>query len=185
MTVIVAPVLVILAILMSMGIIDVDFSDEFEFPRLDTFPDYLLAPKQIYQSTNLFNLGMSLENEISLVEDIFSKTNLQCMNVNWYGFSGKRQIFYNDSVGEIQVALLELGIVQGDKINQPPFLMFIDNKLVQTYVEIHCPHVENLMQVPDKYDSNVGVNAKYICLNHPFFSDKQYCTFLPKQPLST
>lgn len=184
MTVIVAPILVIISILIGIGIIDLDFSDEFNLPRLDTFPDYLLAPKQIFKTTNLFNLGMSLQNEIALVEDIFSKTNLKCLNVNWYGDfgGGKRQIFYNNSVEEIQVALIEMGITQDmTETEQSPFLLFLENKLVQTYAEIHCPHVENLMQVPDKYNPKTGINAYYICQTHPFFDDKEYCTFLPKQ----
>ncbi len=179
---IVVPILFTIAILMSFGIFEQE--EKLEFERLYTFPDKLLVPNEVTIPTNLFNLGMTLDNEISLVEDIFSKVNLRCINVNWYGEEySKRQIFYNDSVFEIQVVLKELEI---DVNGGDAFIQFINNPLTQMFVEVNCPHVENMLQIPNQYDVDFkGKTAYNACNTHPFFLNKIYCNYLPKEPLTT
>lgn len=181
---VVAPILFSLAIIVGLGIFD---EEEFELSRLYTFPDKMLIPNKITQSTNLFNLGNTLENEIALVEDIFSNVNLRCINVNWYGQeSSKKQIYYNESVFEIQVMIKELELNEGE-MKENTFIQFINNPLTQIFVEVNCPHVENILEIPDKFDPNFkGMTALFACNSHPFFLDKvYYCNYLPKQPLTT
>lgn len=181
---IVVPILFTIAILIGLGVFEED--DQFDIPRLNTFPDQLLEPNEITESTNLFNLGMTLENEIALVEDIFSKTNLRCVNVNWYGQdSSKRQIFYNESVFEIQITIKELELDEGER-RENTFIQFINNPITQTFVEVNCPHVENVLQIPEKFDPDFkGMTAYSACITHQFFLDKIYCNYLPKEPLTT
>jgi len=180
---VVVPILLSLAIILELGIFD---EEEFEIPRLYTFPDKMLTPNEITQSTNLFNLGNTLENEIALVEDIFSKVNLRCVNVNWYGQdTSKKQIYYNESVFEIQIMIKELELNE-DEMLENTFIEFINNPLTQIFVEVNCPHVKNVFEIPDKFDPNFkGMTAFFACNTHPFFFDKVYCNYLPKQSLTT
>lgn len=185
---IVAPTLFGIGILHVVGIIDLSFDDEkekFRFEKLGIYPEQLLEPNNITKSTNLFNIGLTLDEEVALVEHILSKMdNLECMNVNWYGIHQKKQIFYNDSVGEIQLILSEIGI-DPEKLEQPPFIHFISNPVLQIYIEANCKHVWAIDEVPNQYDPTYGKEPLESCLNHPFFENKAYCDFLPKEPLHT
>ncbi len=182
---VVAPILFAIAIIIGFDVFNLN--DEFEFPRLDTFPDQLLEPHGITESTNLFGLGMKLHNEISLIEDIYSKVNMRCVNMNWYGEEySKRQIFYNDSVFELQVLLQELLYEKDEIPTEDTFIQLITNPISELYVEVNCPHVSNIYEVPSQYDPEFkGMTAFFACNNHPFFSNKMYCNYLPKEPLTT
>ncbi len=183
---VVAPVLIGIAILHVAGVIDLGFDDtkdDFRFEKLGTYPEQLLKGNSISKSTNLFNLGLTLDEEIALVEHILSKIdNLQCMNVNWYGVNEKKQIFYNNSVGDIQFTLAEIGITL-EMAGEPPFMSFIGNPVLQIYIEANCKHVWAIDEVPSNYDPTFGKEPLESCLNHPFFENKLYCDLLPKEPL--
>ena len=107
---IVAPILFGIVILHIVGIIDINFEDpkeKFRFEKLGIYPEQLLEPNKIFLSTNLFKMGLTLDEEIALVEHIISKIDtLECMNVNWYGVNQKKQIFYSNTVGDIQTILI-------------------------------------------------------------------------------
>ena len=185
---VVCPILIALAVLIGLGIIDfTDEKDKFRFEKTGNFPEQLLRPREILMSTNLFNLGLTLDEEIALVEEIYSRVDdLQCMNVNWYGAGGKRQIFYNDSVGDIQMVFLDLGITF-ELVNESTFIHFITNPVMQLHIEVNCPHVWAIDEVPNEYDQNFNENIAMTpyqsCFDHPFFHQKEYCELLPKKPL--
>jgi len=185
---VVCPILIALAVLIGLGIIDfTDEKDKFRFEKTGNFPEQLLRPREILMSTNLFNLGLTLDEEIALVEEIYSRVDdLQCMNVNWYGSGGKRQIFYNDSVGDIQMVFLDLGITF-ELVNESTFIHFITNPVMQLHIEVNCPHVWAIDEVPNEYDQNFNENIAMTpyqsCFDHPFFHQKEYCELLPKKPL--
>lgn len=191
---VVSPILITLAILIGFGVIDTgynyDFVDEkakYRFEKTGNFPEQLLRPREILTSTNLFNLGLTLDEEIALVEEIYSRIDhLKCMNVNWYGSGGKRQIFYNESVGDIQSVFIDLGITF-EMVNESTFIHFITNPVMQLHIEVNCPHVWAIDEVPNEYDQNFNENIAMTpyqsCFDHPFFHQKEYCELLPKKPL--
>ncbi len=187
---IVSPILIAFAILGGLGIIELPtFSDEnekFRFEKIGTHPEQLLPPNKVFMSTNFFNLGLTLDEEIALVEHIFAEVeDLECMNVNWYGIHEKKQIFYNESVGEIQSVIYELGL-RDSMVDTPSFLYFIQSPIVQTYIETYCNHVWAIDKIPENYDPNAGMSPYISCLEHPFFLDKDYCFLLKsKKPLQT
>lgn len=187
---VVTPILITVAILIGLGVIDfTDEKDKFRFEKTGNYPEQLLEPNEILMSTNLFNLGLTLDEEIALVEEIYSRIDdLQCMNVNWYGTGGKRQIFYNESVGDVQMVFLDLGITF-EMVNESTFIHFISNPVMQLYIEVNCPHVWAVDEIPNEYDQEfndkVAMSPYISCLNHPFFQEKQYCNLLPKKPLGT
>lgn len=186
---IVTPILITVSVLMGLGYIDTnigsndDVKDKFRFEKLGTYPEQLLIPNKILSGTNLFNLGLSLDEEVALVEHIYSQVeDLECMNLNWYGVNMKRQIFYNESVGKIQEVLIEIGI--NDYLtDESPFINFISNPVMQLYIEINCKHVWSIDKVPSLYESDAGMEPFESCMNHPFFPNKAYCNLLPKEPI--
>ena len=184
---IICPILLTFGVLGGLGIIDLnidlDKNAQFRYEKIGTHPEQLLPPNKVFMSTNLFNLGLTLDEEIAFVEHVFAEVdNLECMNVNWYGFNQKKQIFYNESVGEIQSVLIEMGI-RDKMVGEPAFLHFIQNPILQTYIEVNCKHVWAIDKVPEFFDPNVGMEPYISCRDHPFFVDKDYCTILPKEPL--
>jgi len=193
---VVCPILITVAILIGFGVIDTgynyDFIDEkakYRFEKTGNYPEQLLRPNEILMSTNLFNLDLTLDEEIGLVEEILSRVDdLQCMNVNWYGTGGKRQIFYNESVGDIQQVFADLDITYS-MVDEPPFLHFIANPVLQVQIEVSCAHVWSVTDIPNEYDQEyndkVAMSPYISCLDHPFFQEKQYCNLLPKKPLGT
>lgn len=185
---IVAPILFGIVILHIVGIIDLNFEDpkeKFRFEKLGTYPEQLLEPNKIFLSTNLLKIGLTLDEEIALVEHILSKIDtLECMNVNWYGIHQKRQIFYNNSVGDIQTILIELGITP-EALGEPPFINFISNPVLQVYIEVNCKHVWAIDDVPENYDPDFGKEPFESCMTHPFFENKPYCNLMLREPLGT
>ncbi len=185
---IITPILITVSVLMGLGYIDTnigsnDDKDKFKFEKIGTFPEQLLIPRQILSGTNLFNLGLSLDHEVALVEHIYSQVeDLECMNLNWYGVNMKRQIFYNDSVGNIQEIIIELGI-KDYLTDESPFINFVRNPVMQLYIEVSCKHVWSIDDVPPQYDPDAGMEPFESCMQHPFFQDKVYCNLLPKEPL--
>jgi len=183
----VTPILIAVSLLYGLGYIgsydDDDVKDKFRFEKIGTFPEQLLIPRQILTGTNLFYLGFSLDEEIALVEHIYSQVeDLECMNLNWYGVNMKRQIFYNESVGKIQEVLIELGI--NDYLtDEAPFINMIHSPVMQLYIEVNCKHVWSIDDVPNQYDPDAGMEPFVSCMQHPFFQDKAYCNLLPKKPL--
>ncbi len=185
---IIVPIIITLAVLVQLGIIDfTDEKDKFRFEKTGNYPEQLLRPNEILMSTNLFNLELTLDEEIALVEEIYSRVDhLKCMNVNWYGTGGKRQIFYNESVGDIQMVFIDLGITF-EMVNESTFIHFISNPVMQLYIEVNCPHVWAIDEIPNEYDQNFNENIAMTpyqsCLDHPFFQQKEYCNLLPKKTL--
>lgn len=177
----VCPILIALAILIGLGVIVTgDEKAQFKFEKTGNYPEQLLEPNEIIYSTNLFNLELTLDEEIGLVEEIFSRVNLKCMNVNWYGTGAKQQIFYNESVTDIQQVFKDLEITF-EMVDQAPFIHFISNPVMQVYVEVNCQHVWSIDLVPPDYDPEFDAMSPYIsCRDHPFFTFKDYCNLLPR-----
>ena len=70
---IIVPIIITLAVLVQLGIIDfTDEKDKFRFEKTGNYPEQLLRPNEILMSTNLFNLELTLVEEIALVEEISS-----------------------------------------------------------------------------------------------------------------
>jgi len=110
------------------------------------------------QTTNLFNAGMIIQDEIIYVNSILDPIeNLECYTIAWYHDNEKGQaIIYSQSFEQIQNNLPE-------GMNA---FKFLDNQLVKKYLEINCLHLNSSSEIPEDYDITIGVLPIMACTKY-------------------
>lgn len=116
---------------------------------------FIVAPVLFITAGLLVISDLSAEEKPSYSQ-ILSQIDLHCYNVNWFGIHGF-QLTYKDTIQEIAVKLDEynMDFTSSD---------FFKNQEVVDHLLVYCPHVDSRLQVPDTFDSNVGINVVDKCL---------------------
>ena len=135
------------------------------YERTGMIPDEVWIMIEKPNTTNLFEENGTFESEIAYVENILQGIDLECYNVNWYGIHGF-QIIYKTTGREII-----------SKIGEDKFQQLLDNEIARKAFELYCPHVINILKVPEDFDPNVGTGSVEMCLEGSM-STPEYCHLL-------
>jgi len=117
-----------------------------------------IETKVEFQTTNLFDLGMDIQDEIVYVNNILDPIEkLDCYAIAWYHDEEEGQaIVYSKAFEEI-------------KSNVPESLnafKFMENQLVKKYLEINCLHLNYASEIPEDYTITIGMLPNLACTNY-------------------
>ncbi len=142
-----------------------DEKDDFERKQRKTQRLVLLivAPVLFMTAGLLVLSELGAEEEKPSYSQILSQIDLHCYNVNWFGVHGF-QITYMDTITEIAEKLdsNDMNFARDE---------FFENQDVIDHLVVYCPHVDSRLQVPDRFNPNIGTNVVDKCLERKMGTD--------------
>ncbi len=141
-----------------------DEKDDFDRKQRKTQRIILLivAPVLFVTSGLLVLSELGAEEKPSFPQ-ILSQIDVHCYNVNWFGVHGF-QITYMDTITEIAEKLdsHDMNFARDE---------FFENQDVIDHLVVYCPHVDSRLQVPDRFNPNIGTNVVDKCLERKMGTD--------------
>ena len=123
---------------------------------------FIVAPVLIMVAGLLVISELNVEEKPSYIE-ILSQIDVHCYNVNWFGIHGF-QITYMDTIIEIAEKLdsHNMNFARDE---------FFENQDVIDHLVVYCPHVDSRLQVPDRFNPNIGTSVVDKCLESKMGTD--------------
>lgn len=111
----------------------------------------------------------TFEDKQTYLEIISEVDAVHCYNISWFGTFGF-QIIYMETSMEVA------DILDGYNMDFSQDEFFKDQEVVD-YLVINCPHLNNKLNLPDKFDPEHGMPAVDQCLKvkEGLFGSEDYC----------